>query len=157
MKIKSFFSTVECFGQLRATGIWRHSGLSKILYSVKPNILVQLTKKSISTFYIGTKANFALFSGELPRNTDQELWKDENAMNLYFNFDHAPEDNNGVNIASATLRLYRLPNATNNPLTTTDPECENPEDDRLLRVSIYWYTRSLRKHRGNRIGKQLVH
>lgn len=70
-------------------------------------------------------------------------------MNLYFNFDHAPEDN-GVNIASATLRLYRLPqaNATN---TSEDPECDNvnpTEDDRLLRVSIYWYTRSLRKHRG---------
>lgn len=72
-------------------------------------------------------------------------------MNLYFNFDHAPEDN-GVNIASATLRLYRLPQInTTNTLNSGDPECDNaspPEDDRLLRVSIYWYTRSLRKHRG---------
>lgn len=88
-------------------------------------------------------------AGEIPRNTDQELWKDENAMNLYFNFDHVIEDS-GVNIASATLRLYRLSQTSQNGTAprSRDPDCDTPEEDRLLRVSIYWYTRSLRKHRG---------
>lgn len=54
----------------------------------------------------------------MPRNTDEEIWKDVNSMNLLFNVEQQTantdttdgqnqEDN--VNIASATLRLYRLP------------------------------------------------
>lgn len=73
-------------------------------------------------------------------------------MNLYFNFDSAPEENT-INVASATLRLYRLPNSTNTSSSPeVDPDCDNrPEDDRLLRVSIYWYTRALRKHKAGKV------
>lgn len=93
----------------------------------------------------------SLALGELPRNTDQDVWKDENAMNLYFNFDHAAEDG-GINIATATLRLYRLPHQNSTTSATQgDVGCDGTvptENEKLLRVSIYWYTRSLKKHRG---------
>lgn len=61
-----------------------------------------------------------LIKGEMPRNTDEEVWKDLNTMNLFFNVDYNGGSASGsgtgqqnqeevVNIASATLRLYRLP------------------------------------------------
>lgn len=71
-------------------------------------------------------------------------------MNLYFNFDHAPGDSSAINIATATLRLYRLPaENSSNAFNGEDAGCDGSvpaEDEKLLRVSIYWYTR--RKHRG---------
>lgn len=56
--------------------------------------------------------------GEVPRNTDEEAWKDANTMNLFFNVNYNSEavtigeqqgQEDTVNIASATLRLHRLP------------------------------------------------
>ncbi|XP_050505722.1 uncharacterized protein LOC114332327 isoform X1 [Diabrotica virgifera virgifera] len=86
-------------------------------------------------------------SCEIPANTDQDLWKDDDMMNLFFNFDIFSETKNS-NIATATLRLYRLPE--NNTKTNNKPDCESfnsAEEEKLLRVSIYWYTKSLKKRR----------
>nr|CAI5839399.1 unnamed protein product [Callosobruchus analis] len=68
-------------------------------------------------------------------------------MNLFFNFDYAAESKN-TNVATATLRLYRLPeNSTKS--NSKSPDCSNnsTEDDRLLRISIYWYTKPATKKR----------
>ncbi|CAH1979475.1 unnamed protein product, partial [Acanthoscelides obtectus] len=49
---------------------------------------------------------------------------------------------------SSTLRLYRLPeNSTKS--NSKSPDCSNnsTEDDRLLRISIYWYTKPATKKR----------
>lgn len=89
-------------------------------------------------------------SCEIPINTDQDLWKDDDTMNLFFNFEFFTESKN-ANIATATLRLYRLPENSTKP--TMKPDCDNltsAEEDRLLRVSIYWYTKSLKKRRVKR-------
>ncbi|KAK5638672.1 hypothetical protein RI129_012967 [Pyrocoelia pectoralis] len=87
-------------------------------------------------------------SCEVPKNTDQDLWKDENTMNLYFNVDNP--DSNTVNVATATLRLYRVPlgNATNGSADS----CENStgSEEQLMRISIYWYTKSLKRQRVKR-------
>ncbi|KAF2878731.1 hypothetical protein ILUMI_27447 [Ignelater luminosus] len=91
-------------------------------------------------------------SCEIPKNTDQEVWNDENTMNLYFNVDHGTEEN-GVIIATATLRLYRLPQENVSAVAALDTSCENTSvapDEKLLRISIYWYTKSLKKHRVKR-------
>ncbi|KAB0791880.1 hypothetical protein PPYR_03680 [Photinus pyralis] len=87
-------------------------------------------------------------SCELPKNTDQDLWKDENTMNLYFNVEHP--DSSSINVATATLRLYRVP-AGNVTSTTTD-SCENStgSEEQLMRISIYWYTKSLKRQRVKR-------
>lgn len=75
------------------------------------------------------------------------MWKDENTMNLYFNFDYLSDEKN-VNIATATLRLYRLPeNATKLTIRPGDCDFNSTEEEKLIRVSIYWYTKS-RKRRG---------
>jgi len=55
------------------------------------------------------------------------------------------------NIASATLRLYRLPqNTTNTEFDTQKDDCKNldsAEEDKLLRVSVYWYMKTQKKRR----------
>ncbi|KAJ8953707.1 hypothetical protein NQ314_007317, partial [Rhamnusium bicolor] len=90
-------------------------------------------------------------SCEVPVNTDQDVWKDDDIMNLFFNFDYVSNDRN-TNIATATLRLYRLPeNGTH--FTSKAGDCDNfnsTEEEKLLRVSIYWYTKSLKKRRVKR-------
>ncbi|KAJ8917291.1 hypothetical protein NQ315_002309, partial [Exocentrus adspersus] len=90
-------------------------------------------------------------SCEVPVNTDQDAWKDDDIMNLFFNFDYISNDRN-TNIATATLRLYRLPeNGTQ--FNSRNADCDNAntgEEEKLLRVSIYWYTKSLKKRRVKR-------
>ncbi|EFA05196.1 uncharacterized protein LOC660239 isoform X2 [Tribolium castaneum] len=91
-------------------------------------------------------------SCEVPTNMEQDVWKDENIMNLYFNnFDNS--DEKGLNIATATLRLYRIPTENVTKTTQKSPDCDTSsttEDEKLLRVSIYWYTRSVRKKKVKR-------
>lgn len=72
-------------------------------------------------------------------------------MNLYFNFDYGPEDSNS-NIATATLRLYRFPENNTQFNMEKLQDCVDPpsftgEEDKLIRVSAYWYTKSLKKRR----------
>lgn len=55
------------------------------------------------------KLKTIIFKGDVPRNTDEEVWNDVNTMNLFFTVDYSSQNNEIVNIASATLRLYKLP------------------------------------------------
>ncbi|XP_044260566.1 uncharacterized protein LOC123008680 isoform X2 [Tribolium madens] len=91
-------------------------------------------------------------SCEVPTNMEQDVWKDENVMNLYFNnFDNS--DEKGLNIATATLRLYRIPTENVTKTGQKSPDCDTSstsEEEKLLRVSIYWYTRSVRKKKVKR-------
>lgn len=89
----------------------------------------------------------------MPRNQDQEMWNDEKTMNLYFNVDYNGQNGNKddvVNIASATLRLYKLPqdgNATG-PVENCKDVQYLSDDDKQIRVSVYWYSK-LKKHKGS--------
>lgn len=102
----------------------------------------------------GTEINFrnincCLILGDIPLNTDQDMWKNDDNMNLFFNFDYGSDDNN---VATATLRLYRI--LENNTQFNTkkledcvDASSYSIEDEKLMRVSVYWYTKSLKKRR----------
>lgn len=74
-------------------------------------------------------------------------------MNLFFGVDYGSSDesSSSINVASATLRLYRLPQNKTTPSTGEDchrgKDSMTDEDDRQIRVSVYWYTRSLKKHK----------
>lgn len=83
---------------------------------------------------------------------EQETWKDENIMNLYFNNFDQNSDEKDLNIATATLRLYRIPTENSTKLAQKSPDCDttSSEEEKLLRVSIYWYTRSVRKKKGKK-------
>lgn len=88
-------------------------------------------------------------SCEPPQNQDQDLWREEEVMNLYFDFDYN-SDNKNSNIATATLRLYRLPQNGTNNFSSKKDDCDNldsVEEDKLLRVSVYWYTKYQKKRR----------
>lgn len=84
---------------------------------------------------------------------DQDTWKNDNVMNLYFNNFHRSADEKGMSIATATLRLYRVPSENTTKVTGgKTPDCDSSstsEEDKLLRVSIYWYSRSIRKKKGD--------
>ncbi|XP_023021219.1 uncharacterized protein isoform X2 [Leptinotarsa decemlineata] len=89
-------------------------------------------------------------SCDVPPNADQELWRDDDVMNLFFTFDHVP-DNRNTNIATAILRLYRIPVNNSNANSRLD-NCDTPADDeKLLRVSVYRYTKPLKRRRVKRL------
>lgn len=97
--------------------------------------------------YILFRVEYFFCAGDLPTNTDQDLWKNDDMMNLLFSFDYGPEDSN---IATATLRLYRIPENNTQSNAKKSQDCADPpvaDEDKLLRVSVYWYTKSLRKRR----------
>ncbi|XP_075210777.1 uncharacterized protein LOC142318121 [Lycorma delicatula] len=112
-------------------------------------------------------------SCELPRNTDEELWSHSEPMHLLFNLNYPTSlQGTAVNIVAAKLRLYKFSQgnvtvAISETCPPSPPVLEetvkkhpfhfptNPAaaitvDDKMVRVSIYWYTRSLKKHRVKR-------
>lgn len=102
----------------------------------------------VGTFFI--KKEY-IVKGESPSNMETEIWRDDNLMNLYFkSFDQITDEKN-FNIATATLRLYRIPTENLTRSSTKQPDCDgntSTEEEKLLRVSIYWYTKSPRKKKG---------
>ncbi|RZF45274.1 hypothetical protein LSTR_LSTR013648 [Laodelphax striatellus] len=119
-------------------------------------------------------------SCELPRNTDEELWSNGESMHLLFDLSFPTSlQGNVVNIIAAKLRLHKVSQANMTvavsetcpppptplfddqapPAVAFKPQTfhlsHNPAspitvDDKKIRVSIYWYTRSLKKHRVKR-------
>ncbi|KAL1490544.1 hypothetical protein ABEB36_013220 [Hypothenemus hampei] len=89
-------------------------------------------------------------SCETTANQEQE-WKDsEDLMNLYFDLSDYDSESRNSNIASATLRLYRLPQNSSNSTDSLKNDCknlENVEEEKLIRVSAYWYFRLQKKRR----------
>jgi hypothetical protein len=91
-------------------------------------------------------------SCDMPSTMEQDVWRDDKIMNLYFNNFNQVSDEKGLNIATATLRLYRIPsNVTKAAGKAADCDSgASAEEVKLLRVSIYWYTRSVRKKKVKR-------
>ncbi|KRT84838.1 hypothetical protein AMK59_1553 [Oryctes borbonicus] len=81
---------------------------------------------------------------DIPKNT-KDAWKEENLLNLFFNVDY----HQNATIAAATLRLHRLPKDNQTAIywnTDICPDNNVFEEEKLLRVSIYWYVKSAKKH-----------
>ncbi|KAI5755957.1 hypothetical protein M8J77_020965 [Diaphorina citri] len=93
---------------------------------------------------------------DLPRNTTSDLWNNNGTvMNLFFNNIQAVLSTS--NVLKAKLRLYKHSRSAEN-LVVAEEGCTHNQDekkkgdgetktveDRLIRVSIYWYTRPLKK------------
>ncbi|XP_026467401.1 uncharacterized protein LOC113370948 [Ctenocephalides felis] len=81
---------------------------------------------------------------ELPKNTDAESWNDSDALNLLFNVSSSirPEKPN-LTLETATLRIYIIsPDSANSK--------HRSRNDDQIRISVSWYTRSLKKQRVKR-------
>lgn len=74
-----------------------------------------MTVKHFDLVYSVFKASqhYCCSTGDIPRNTDAELWGSSDAMNLLFNLTY-PSTLQGtqVNIVAAKLRLYKLSQVT---------------------------------------------
>ncbi|XP_053975143.1 uncharacterized protein LOC128874403 isoform X1 [Hylaeus volcanicus] len=84
-------------------------------------------------------------SCQIPRNTDQETWADPFSMNMHFQLNLTSSDH----VVAAKLRIYRLPQE-NLTSTTGSSFDEDEEDEKKIRISIYYYTKSLKKHRSKK-------
>ncbi|XP_021935122.1 uncharacterized protein LOC110837379 isoform X2 [Zootermopsis nevadensis] len=117
-------------------------------------------------------------SCNLPNNTDVDMWVDGNSMNLLFNLTYPAQQNVTITIIAATLRLYKFtqgnhtvvdhscsaeheseeeqehqednPVVAEVPVLPQTPGTVMADDDKQIRVSVYWYTRSLKKNKVKR-------
>lgn len=47
--------------------------------------------------------------GDVPKNTDEDMWTNPNSMNLLFDLEFPrPAENTTINIVAAKLRLYKM-------------------------------------------------
>ncbi|XP_074107228.1 uncharacterized protein LOC141532685 isoform X2 [Cotesia typhae] len=82
---------------------------------------------------------------EIPKNTDAESWNDPFSMNMFFQLNLTAEEH----IVAAKLRLFKLPqNATLSAISS--PSEEEDEEEKKIRISIYFYMRSLKKYRSKK-------
>ncbi|XP_043505862.1 uncharacterized protein LOC122526497 isoform X2 [Polistes fuscatus] len=85
---------------------------------------------------------------QLPRNTDQEAWSDPFLMNMHFRLNLTW----GEHVIAAKLRIYKLPQDNSTLSSTSDSNVNESidEDEKRIRISVYHYTKSLRKHRARK-------
>ncbi|XP_063984871.1 uncharacterized protein LOC135166515 isoform X2 [Diachasmimorpha longicaudata] len=84
---------------------------------------------------------------DVPKNTDPETWADSFSMNMNFKMNLTSSDH----IVAARLRIYKLPQvnptASSSSISTVD---EGEEEEKKIRISVYYYTKSLKKHRSKK-------
>ncbi|KAJ8686624.1 hypothetical protein QAD02_022418 [Eretmocerus hayati] len=81
----------------------------------------------------------------MPRNTDSDAWSDPFSMNMHFQFNVT----SGEHVLAAKLRLFKLPQDISTSPSSRTYEGED-EDEKKIRVSVYLYTKSLKKHRAKK-------
>ncbi|XP_015191677.1 PREDICTED: protein PFC0760c-like isoform X2 [Polistes dominula] len=84
----------------------------------------------------------------LPRNTDEEAWSDPFLMNMHFRLNLTWDEH----VIAAKLRIYKLPqeNLTLSSTNDSDGDIPDEEDEKRIRISVYYYTRALKKHRARK-------
>lgn len=80
--------------------------------------------------------------GQIPRNTDSEAWTDPFSMNLHFQLNLTSVHH----VVAAKLRIYKLPQE-NLTTSVSGGFDEDEDDEKKIRISVYYYTKSLKKHR----------
>ncbi|KAF3419999.1 hypothetical protein E2986_04774 [Frieseomelitta varia] len=82
---------------------------------------------------------------QIPRNTDQDAWTDAFSMNMHFQLNLTSSDH----VVAAKLRIFKLPqeNVTSTSESTFD---EEEEDEKKIRISVYYYTKTLKRHRAKK-------
>uniref|UniRef100_A0A1B6C4D2 TGF-beta propeptide domain-containing protein n=1 Tax=Clastoptera arizonana TaxID=38151 RepID=A0A1B6C4D2_9HEMI len=111
----------------------------------------------------------------VPKNTDEDLWNGGEAMNLWFDLSQKLSlQGTSVNIVAAKLRLHKesqanvtvgLPGICPPVVSEENGDSKASKfqfcyptspynDDKQIRVSVYWFTRSLKKHK--RVKRKLL-
>ncbi|CAL1683003.1 unnamed protein product [Lasius platythorax] len=100
---------------------------------------------------------------QIPRNTDVETWTDPFSMNMHFQLNLT----SGDHVVAAKLRIYKLPQENLTTFTSGNFD-EDEDDEKKIRISVYYYMKSLKRHRSKKrlmdsivtplttYGKQLV-
>ncbi|CAL7933315.1 unnamed protein product [Xylocopa violacea] len=104
-------------------------------------------------FNVSTDANqvqrerLTMFSPtcQIPRNTDQEAWSDQFSMNMHFQLNLT----SGEHVVAAKLRIFKLPQE-NLTFSSESAFDEEEEDEKKIRISVYYYTKSLKRHRSKK-------
>lgn len=67
------------------------------------------------------------------------------SMNMHFQLNLSSDDY----VVIAKLRIYKLPqeNITVSDFGLSNPFDEDEDDEKKIRISVYYYTKSLKKHR----------
>lgn len=67
------------------------------------------------------------------------------SMNMHFQLNLT----SGDYVVAARLRIYKLPqeNVTTSDSRLSYPFDEDEDDEKKIRISVYYYTKSLKKHR----------
>ncbi|XP_029168968.1 uncharacterized protein LOC114938955 isoform X2 [Nylanderia fulva] len=149
----------------------RRDQSQKALEDIKTLILEITGRRNNKSYNNSTSTNqvqrekLTMFSPtcQIPRNTDLETWTDPFAMNMHFQLNLT----SGDHVVAAKLRIYKLPQE--NLTTFANGSFDEEEDDeKKIRISVYYYTKSLKRHRSKKrlmdsivtplttYGKQLV-
>ncbi|XP_066597798.1 uncharacterized protein [Prorops nasuta] len=80
---------------------------------------------------------------QIPRNTDEETWSDPYSMNMHFQLNLTSKEH----VVAAKLRIYKLPQEN---VTAASGSFEDEDEYEKIRISVYYYTKSLRKHRSKK-------
>ncbi|XP_017776610.1 PREDICTED: uncharacterized protein LOC108562711 isoform X2 [Nicrophorus vespilloides] len=114
--------------------------IKKMIHNFENNTVRQTDDSSVTE-----KIRSFYPSCNVPNNTDADMWKKNNEMNLFFDL-----NNLEGSIASLSIRLYRA--TPHNGTGPVEKNCENRtgEEEKLFRVSVFYYTKTLRKTRVKR-------
>ncbi|KAL0123080.1 hypothetical protein PUN28_007604 [Cardiocondyla obscurior] len=123
----------------------------KAIEDIKMRVLALTGRFNLSTNTNQVqREKLAMFSPvcQIPRNTDSEAWTDPFAMNMHFQLNLT----SGDYIVAARLRIYKLPqeNVTASDFRLSSPFDEDEDDEKKIRISVYYYTKSLKKHRSKK-------
>ncbi|XP_046747954.1 uncharacterized protein LOC124412263 isoform X2 [Diprion similis] len=94
-----------------------------------------------------TQPRMAMFSPtcQVPHNTDVETWRDPYSINMEFHLNLTTDQH----VVAAKLRLFKLPQVN---VTTSATSLDGAEDEeKKIRISVFYYTRSLKKHRSKKV------
>ncbi|XP_011161162.2 uncharacterized protein LOC105196766 isoform X1 [Solenopsis invicta] len=132
------------------------SQAERVLEDIKRKVLVQTGRTERPPFNFSTDTNqvqrkkLAMFSPtcQMPRNTDSEAWMDPFSMNIHFQLNLTSDDY----IVVARLRIFKLPqkNVTTSDFRLSNSYDEDEDDEKKIRISVYYYTKSLKKHRSKK-------
>ncbi|XP_014208404.1 uncharacterized protein LOC106639356 isoform X2 [Copidosoma floridanum] len=126
----------------------------KAIEDIKLRVLAMTGRFNLSSSSNQVQQRLTMFTPtcQVPRNTDAEAWSDPYSMNMHFQLNLT----SGEHVLAAKLRLFKLPQdrATSPTSSTTgtgtyEPE-EMEEDEKKIRISVYFYTKSLKKHRAKK-------
>ncbi|XP_036147866.1 uncharacterized protein LOC105831038 isoform X2 [Monomorium pharaonis] len=135
----------------------RQSQAERVLEDIKRKVLVQTGRTERPPFNFSTidtnqvqPRKLAMYSPtcQIPRNTDSEAWMDPFSMNMHFQLNLTSDDY----IVVARLRIFKLPqkNVTTSDFRSPISFEDNEDDEKKIRISVYYYTKSLKKHRSKK-------